>query len=56
MLLLRERSVDAILEQLQIADHHVDRRLELVRRNGHKLGLELVELGELASHLDESSR
>ncbi len=50
------RPVDALVEQLQVADHDVDRRLELVRRDGHEFRLELVELRELPRHLGEARR
>src|SRR5687768_9634280 len=42
--------VDVLLKQLQIADDDVYRCLQLVRRNGHELSFELVELSELRRH------
>src|SRR5215203_5301503 len=45
-----ELAVDVLLQQLEVTHDHVDRRLELMRRDRDELSLELVEIRELRSH------
>ena len=53
-LLVRELPVNSLFHELYVAQDHVDRRLELVRRDRGVLGLQLVELGKLTSHVPEA--
>src|SRR6266550_710508 len=46
----RDRPVDALLEQIEIADDDVDRRLQLVGRNGNKFRTQALQLRELTGH------
>src|SRR5690348_15907270 len=50
----RHRPVDALIDQLQIAEDDVDRRFELVRCDGHELRFEPVERRQLVRHRPEA--
>ena len=49
-----ERAVHPFLQKLEIAEHDVDRRFELVRGDRDELRLELVELREAIGHRREA--
>src|SRR5687768_1074329 len=50
-LLVCQRTVEILLQQLGIPENHVDWRLELVRCDRHEFGFELVELRKLPLHV-----
>ena len=49
-------AVRAILQQLQVSEEDIDRRLQLVRRDGHEFRLEFIQLRELPGHRREAGR
>ena len=55
-MLVGQFTVDVLLQQLQVAEHDVDGRLQLMRGDGNELRLETIELLELSSHGSKTLR
>ena len=49
-------AVHVLLQELEVAQYHVDGRLQLVRGDGHELRLQPVEFLELGGHRAENFR